>query len=82
MKDLFIFILILCGLVLGVGVFLTLLGAIVYIIAVDEWKEEHTEDVLAPLVVSVGLVITIATLGLPAIMDFLSKCKKLFWDKK
>lgn len=82
MMDFYNTVLIVCELIMAIGAILTLIGAVVHIIGVEEWKEEHTDDVMAPFVVATGVTIVITTLGLPLLMAFLYKCKKLFWDKK
>ena len=80
--DFYNIILILCGFLLAIGGTLSLIAAVITITVVDEWEEMHTNDVMAPLVVLTGVVIILATFGLPLLVAFLYKCKKLFWDKK
>ena len=82
MMDFYCNILILCGFLLAVGSAFSLIGAVIYILSVDVWEEIHTNEVIAPLIVFAGAVIILATLGLPLLIAFLYKCKKLFWSKK
>lgn len=70
------------GVGLLAGVFISLFLFMVEVITVEEWLPSTTEEVLFPLKFCLFLAGLVATLGLPLLLYFLYKCKKLFWSKK
>lgn len=80
--DFYLGVLVISGITLLTGVFCSMFLFLMYVTGENYWQPTFTAEVLFPLKFCLFLAGLVATLGLPLLLYFLYKCKKLFWSKK